>query len=119
MESYPFLSADFERCKQLVAPFVHRTPVLHSSQIDNLAGAEIFFKCENFQKTGAFKVRGAANKISQLPPLKLICAHSSGKHAQAVAYVGKKLGIDVRIIMPNDTPLVKKEAVKGYGAIVH
>lgn len=101
-----------------IQPYIQRTPLLTNSHINGLASSDIHFKCENFQRTGSFKVRGAANKITQLANPTLICAHSSGNHAQAVAYVGAKLGIKTKIVMPYDTPDVKKSAVKGYGAEV-
>lgn len=118
MESYPFLSADFERCKQLVAPFVHRTPVLHSSQIDNLAGAEIFFKCENFQRAGSYKIRGAMHALLRLQeggPISAVVTHSSGNFAQALSLAAKNAGIPAHIVMPNNAPEVKKKGVHAYG----
>jgi threonine dehydratase len=99
-----------------VKPYIHRTPILTNSFINQLSGAEVFFKCENLQKTGSFKVRGAANKITQLVNPKCLCTLSSGNHAQAVAYVAKQLGLKATIVMPQITPDVKKNAVRGYGA---
>ncbi len=81
-----------------------------------MVNAHVSFKCENLQKTGSFKVRGAANKILQIKNPKIICTHSSGNHAQAVTYVAKKLNLKSYIIMPFDTPQVKKNAVADYGA---
>ena len=112
--TYDDMLAAHERIK----PHIRRTPIRTSDYLNEVTGAQLFFKCENFQKTGAFKVRGAANKITQLGEAKIICAHSSGNHAQAVTYVGRKLGLTVKIVMPSDTPQVKKNAVKGYGAEV-
>lgn len=98
-----------------------RTPVLTSSTIDALAGAAVHFKCENFQRMGAFKFRGAYNALSQLGPeqrKKGVVAFSSGNHAQAVALSGKLLGIPAVIVMPTDAPKVKLQATHGYGAEV-
>src|SRR5436190_7679636 len=98
-----------------------RTPVLTSSTIDTLTGARVFFKCENFQRMGAFKFRGAYNALSQLPAdaaRRGVVAFSSGNHAQAVALAGKLLGIKTIIVMPADAPRVKLEATRGYGAEV-
>ena len=79
----------------------------------------LFLKSENFQKIGAFKTRGAANKLLKLNPnIKTVCCHSSGNHAQAVAYMAKRLGLTAYIIMPENSPLVKKKAAEGYGATV-
>lgn len=97
----------------------HRTPILTSETLDQLAGRKLFFKCENFQKIGAFKFRGGWNAISMLSDKyakKGVCTHSSGNHAQAVAYAALKRGIPAYIVMPNNSPGVKLEAVKGYGA---
>ncbi|MEM7038350.1 MAG: pyridoxal-phosphate dependent enzyme [Bacteroidota bacterium] len=102
-----------------IAPYVHRTPVLTSSAIDALLGAKFFFKCENFQKIGAFKIRGATNAILQIPKADLakgVCTHSSGNHAQAVALAGRQQGAPAYIVMPENAPEVKKAAVAGYGA---
>ena len=97
----------------------HRTPILTSETLDQLAGRKLFFKCENFQKIGAFKFRGGWNAISMLSDKdakKGVCTHSSGNHAQAVAYAALKRGIPAYIVMPNNSPNVKLEAVKGYRA---
>ena len=99
----------------------HRTPVLTSKTLDQLAGRKLFFKCENFQKVGAFKFRGGWNAVSMLSDNeaeKGVCTHSSGNHAQAVAYSAQKRGIPAYIVMPNNSPDVKLNAVKGYGANV-
>ena len=101
--------------------FGHRTPILTSKTLDRLAGRKLFFKCENFQKVGAFKFRGGWNAISMLSDKdaeKGVCTHSSGNHAQAVAYSAQKKGIPAYIVMPNNSPNVKLDAVKGYGANV-
>lgn len=99
----------------------HRTPVLTSSQADEQANARLFFKCENFQRIGAFKFRGAYNAISKLnqdQQRKGVVAFSSGNHAQAVALAGRMLGVQVRIVMPHDAPAMKVAATRGYGAEV-
>jgi threonine dehydratase len=97
----------------------HRTPVLRSRTLDALVGAEVFLKCENFQRVGAFKFRGAYNAASRLAPEQLskgIAAYSSGNHAQAVALAARELGTTAVILMPEDTPRSKMEATAGYGA---
>src|SRR5579864_6663975 len=99
----------------------HRTPVLTSDLVNERTGAEVFFKCENFQRIGAFKFRGAYNAMTQLPAEERqrgVIAYSSGNHAQAVALAGKMLGIRAVIVMPADAPAVKIEATRGYGAEV-
>ncbi|GAB3974749.1 pyridoxal-phosphate dependent enzyme [Actinoallomurus acanthiterrae] len=97
----------------------HRTPVLRSRTIDALVGAEVFLKCENFQRIGAFKFRGAYNAASRLAPEQVskgIAAYSSGNHAQAVALAARELGTTAVILMPEDTPRSKMDATAGYGA---
>jgi threo-3-hydroxy-L-aspartate ammonia-lyase len=99
----------------------HRTPALTSRTVNERTGAEVFFKCENFQRIGAFKFRGAYNAMTQLPAEERkrgVIAYSSGNHAQAVALAGKMLGIRAVIVMPADAPAVKIEATRGYGAEV-
>lgn len=101
-----------------IQPYIHRTPVLSSELINEIAGANIYFKCENFQKMGAFKMRGAANAILNLTQEqrnKGVVTHSSGNFAQAVSLAAKKLGVKAYIVMPENAPQVKKDAVKGYG----
>ncbi|MEV7867735.1 threo-3-hydroxy-L-aspartate ammonia-lyase [Streptomyces sp. NPDC088124] len=97
----------------------HRTPVLTSRTLDALVGAEVFIKCENFQRVGAFKFRGAYNAAAQLSPGQLargIAAYSSGNHAQAAALAARELGTGAVILMPEDAPRSKREATAGYGA---
>ncbi|WP_210587086.1 threo-3-hydroxy-L-aspartate ammonia-lyase [Streptomyces sp. GESEQ-35] len=97
----------------------HRTPVLRSRTLDALVGAEVFLKCENFQRVGAFKFRGAYNAASRLAPEQLargIAAYSSGNHAQAVALAARELGTTAVILMPEDAPRSKMDATAGYGA---
>jgi threonine dehydratase len=97
----------------------HRTPVLRSRTLDERVGAEVFLKCENFQRVGAFKFRGAYNAASRLAPEQLargVAAYSSGNHAQAVALAARELGTTAVIVMPEDTPASKRAATAGYGA---
>ncbi|PAK28117.1 pyridoxal-5'-phosphate-dependent protein [Streptomyces sp. alain-838] len=97
----------------------HRTPVLTSRTLDALVGAEVYVKCENFQRVGAFKFRGAYNAASRLPAGQLargIAAYSSGNHAQAVALAARELGTTAVVLMPEDAPRAKREATAGYGA---
>ena len=99
----------------------HQTPVVTSRFLNERADADVFMKCENFQRVGAFKFRGAYNAISQLTPPeknKGVITHSSGNHAQAVALVGSILNVATTVVMPNDAPIIKKQATKGYGAEV-
>jgi len=99
----------------------HRTPVMTSHRIDALVGAKLFFKCENLQRCGAFKFRGAYNTLSQLDEAQRrrgVIAYSSGNHAQAVACAARLLGIPATIVMPADAPAIKLAATKGYGARV-
>lgn len=110
---------DILRAEERIRPYVHRTPVLTSAYFNYLTGGEIFFKCENFQKVGAFKIRGAVNTVLSIPQKKLeqgVVTHSSGNHAQAVALASKIAGTRAIIVMPENAPRVKIDAVKGYGA---
>ncbi len=112
---------DIEACAERIAPYIHNTPVLSSEVINTLCGAELFFKCENFQKMGAFKMRGATNAVLQLSASqkqKGVITHSSGNFAQALALAALKLGIKAHIVMPSNSPEVKKKAVKGYGGLI-
>ena len=113
---------DVQQAFERVVSHVHQTPVLTSRLLDELSGASIFFKCENFQKMGAFKMRGAINAILQLPQAdraKGVVTHSSGNFAQAVSLAAKNLGIPAHIVMPNNAPQVKKDAVISYGGIIY
>ncbi|NER83127.1 MAG: pyridoxal-phosphate dependent enzyme, partial [Leptolyngbya sp. SIO1D8] len=99
----------------------HVTPIVTSSTLNKKLGAEVFFKCENLQKIGAFKFRGAYNAIAQLSPVEQqqgVIAYSSGNHAQAVARVGQELGLKTVIVMPTNAPQAKRTATQGYGAEV-
>lgn len=110
-----------EQAHERIKPFIHKTPVLTCNSINQLAGAELFFKCENFQKIGAFKIRGGLNAALSLSKEKAangIATHSSGNHAQAIAYAARQLGTKAYIVMPDNSPSVKVNAVKGYGAEV-
>ena len=112
---------DVARAHERIKPQAKRTPVLTSATVDALTGASVFFKCENFQRMGAFKFRGAYNALSQLKKEERergVIAFSSGNHAQAVALAGKLLGIKTVIVMPADAPKVKLDATRGYGAEV-
>lgn len=110
-----------ESAHRLLQDVSNQTPVLQSQSLNQQLGAEVFFKCENFQKVGAFKFRGAYNAISRLSDAQKnagVIAYSSGNHAQAVALVGKMLGVSITIVMPNNAPKLKLAATKGYGAKV-
>ncbi len=105
-----------------IAPYAHRTPVLTSSTLDGLAGRRLYFKCENFQKVGAFKFRGACNAVMKLPDdhaARGVVTHSSGNHAQAIALACRLRGIVAHIVMPNTSTAVKREAVAGYGGHIY
>lgn len=105
-------------CHQRIKPYIHNTPVLTSRLLNELAGAELFFKCENFQRMGAFKMRGATNAILQLSETqrqKGVVTHSSGNFAQALALAAQSLSVKAFIVMPSTAPQVKKNAVLGYG----
>src|SRR5262249_16826497 len=99
-----------------VRPIVHRTPVLTSRSFDAAAGVQAFFKCENMQTGGAFKIRGASNLIFSLDKPKAVAAYSSGNHAQATALAARHVGASCTIVMPLDAPQSKLEATRGYGA---
>jgi threonine dehydratase len=104
-----------------IRPFIHHTPVLTSTLINEMVGAEFYFKCENFQKMGAFKMRGATNAILQLSEEKRsrgVVTHSSGNHGQALALAARSLGVKAFIVMPSNAPQVKKNAVSSYGGII-
>lgn len=101
-----------------ISPFIHRTPVLVSEGLNEMTGAKLFFKCENFQKVGAFKARGAMNaslKLSREQQQQGLATHSSGNHAQALARAARMLGVPAYIVMPRTAPEIKKRGVRGYG----
>ncbi|MDP2887730.1 MAG: pyridoxal-phosphate dependent enzyme [Bacteroidota bacterium] len=111
--------SDIQTAHDRIHPFIHRTPVLTSQSINQIVGAELFFKCENFQKVGAFKFRGACNSVLALSDeeaKKGVCTHSSGNHAAALALAARMRGIPAYIVMPENAPEIKKKAVAGYGA---
>ena len=115
--TYDDVIAAHERIK----PYIHRTPVLTSSYFNELAGAELFFKCENFQKAGAFKVRGACNAVFGLSDemaKKGVATHSSGNHALSLSYAAGRRGIPCTVVMPETAPEAKKAAVRGYGGTI-
>jgi threonine dehydratase len=113
--------ADIIAAHERIASVAHRTPVLTSRLADERTGAQLFFKCENFQRMGAFKFRGAYNALAQFTPVQKVAgvvAYSSGNHAQAIALSGRLLGIKAVILMPRDAPAAKVEATRAYGAEV-
>jgi threonine dehydratase len=104
-----------------IRPFIHETPILTSSYLDGLTGAELLFKCENFQKAGAFKARGACNAVFSLSEdqaARGVATHSSGNHGLSLAYAAGRRGIPCTVVMPRTAPEAKKAAVRGYGARV-
>ena len=104
-----------------IRPYIHRTAVLTNRTINDRAGADLYFKCENFQKIGAFKARGGLNAVLQVAANRegtAITTHSSGNHAQAIAFAARQVGLPAYIVMPRTAPQVKKDAVRGYGAEV-
>jgi len=110
---------DIQAAAEAIAPHVHRTPVLTSRQLDAISDASLFFKCENFQKVGAFKFRGATNAVMNLTGeqgANGVVTHSSGNHAAALAHAAVSRGVKAYIVMPSSAPEVKKRAVEGYGA---
>ena len=113
--------ASIEAAAIRIAPYIHNTPIMTCKSINALYGLDLYFKCENFQKIGAFKIRGGMNASLQLTKEQLekgVATHSSGNHAQALAFAAKMLGIKAYIVMPESSPQVKVNAVRGYGAEV-
>jgi len=109
---------DICQAAQRIKPYAHRTPVLTCKSLNEQVGAQVYLKCENFQKVGAFKFRGACNAVFSLTDeeaVRGVCTHSSGNHAQALALAAKLRGIPAYIVMPDNAPKVKKDAVAGYG----
>jgi threonine dehydratase len=120
-EALPVSYADVATAAERLAGVAHRTPVLTSRTVDERTGAQVLFKCENFQRMGAFKFRGAYNALAQLSDdakRRGVLAYSSGNHAQAIALAGRLLGIRATIVMPDDAPAVKLAATRGYGGEV-
>ncbi len=109
---------DVQAAHEGIKPYIHRTPVLTSSYFNGQSGAELFFKCENFQKAGAFKVRGASNAVfglDEAQAAKGVATHSSGNHALSLSYAASRRGIGATVVMPGTAPEAKKAAVRGYG----
>jgi threonine dehydratase len=109
---------NIQEAAERIRPYTHRTPVLTCESLDHVVGAKVFFKCENFQKVGAFKFRGACNAVFSLSDVEAargVVAHSSGNHAQALALAARLREIPAYIVMPSNAPAVKKAGVMGYG----
>ncbi len=109
---------DVHQARERIAPYIHVTPVLTSRSLDELSGASLFFKCENLQKAGAFKVRGASNAVFGLDEVTAksgVATHSSGNHALSLSYAAGRRGIPCNVVMPRTAPDAKKDAVRGYG----
>ncbi len=114
----PVTFDDIQQAAKRIKPFIHHTPVLTNESLNLKTGAHVFLKCENLQKIGAFKFRGASNAVFSLSDEEAkygVCTHSSGNHAQAVALAARMRGIPAYIVIPNNAPVVKKNAVEGYG----
>lgn len=114
----PITLHDIHAAAKRIQPYIHRTPVLTNESLNQTVEAHVFLKCENLQKVGAFKFRGACNAVFSLSPEEAahgVCTHSSGNHAQALALAARMRGIPAYIAMPNTAPAVKKAAVAGYG----
>ncbi len=113
--------ADMLIAHEGIKPHIHRTPVLTSDFLDGLSGAHLLFKCENFQKAGAFKVRGASNAVfglSDAEAARGVATHSSGNHALSLSYAAGRRGVPCHVVMPRTAPQAKKDAVRGYGGII-
>ncbi|WP_424831217.1 beta-hydroxyaspartate dehydratase BhcB [Ruegeria sp.] len=112
---------DMRTAHERIKPHIRRTPVMTSEYLNDLTGAQLFFKCENFQEAGAFKVRGACNAVFGLPEDvmdKGVCTHSSGNHALSLSYAAARRGIPCNVVMPRTAPQAKKDAVRRYGGII-
>ena len=112
---------DVENAQERIKPYIHKTPVLSSIYLNKISGAELYFKCENFQKAGAFKARGASNAVFGLSnevALKGVVTHSSGNHGLSLAYAAGRKGIPVTVVMPHTAPEPKKDAVRDYGGTI-
>ncbi|CAM3410454.1 beta-hydroxyaspartate dehydratase BhcB [Paracoccus nototheniae] len=112
---------DMRSARDRIRPHVHVTPVLTSRMLDEMTGAQLFFKCENLQKAGAFKARGASNAVfglSDAQAARGVATHSSGNHGTCLAYAAGRRGIPCTVVMPHTAPQAKKDAVRGYGGIV-
>ena len=118
---FPVTYADIEVAHQRLAGVAHKTPVLTSRTVNARTNSQVFFKCENFQRTGSFKFRGAYNALAQLSEVQKqrgVLTYSSGNHGQVIALAGKLLGIPTTVVMPQDAPKVKIAATREYGAEV-
>jgi threonine dehydratase len=112
---------DIREAAKRIKPYAHRTPVLTNESLNGQVGSQVFLKCENLQKVGAFKFRGACNAVYSLSDEEAargVCTHSSGNHAAALALAARMRGIPAYIVMPNNAPSVKKNAVAGYGGLI-
>ncbi len=112
---------DIRAASERLAPWIHRTPVMTSRTLDGRCGGSVYLKAENFQKVGAFKIRGAMNALLQLGDAERaagVVTHSSGNHGQALAQAGRWLGVPVTVVMPRTAPAIKRAATEGYGATV-
>lgn len=121
MTDYSVTLESIRAARETIASHAHQTPIFTSSTLNRLAGRKLFFKCENLQRVGAFKIRGAVNAVMRLPDevaRKGVVTHSSGNHAQALALAAKLRGIPAHVVMPTSAPAVKRDAVIGYGARV-
>ncbi|MEQ9443813.1 MAG: pyridoxal-phosphate dependent enzyme [Cyclobacteriaceae bacterium] len=119
---YTITLSGIRQAAERIHPLIHHTPVLTSQTLNRRSGAQLFFKCENFQRGGAFKMRGAANAVLSLPEAQRqhgVATHSSGNHGQALAKAAQSVGIPAYIVMPRTAPEVKKNAVAEYGAEIH
>lgn len=117
----PFSGASVLEARDRIAPFIHHTPVLTCSTLNDKAGASVFFKCENFQKTGSFKFRGACNAVASLTESERVggvLTHSSGNYGQALALAARLHGTPAYVVMPENAPEIKKQASAGYGATI-
>ncbi|HEY9667228.1 MAG TPA: threo-3-hydroxy-L-aspartate ammonia-lyase [Coleofasciculaceae cyanobacterium] len=118
-KSFPVSYADIEAAAKRIAGVAHRTPILTCRSVSEIADSQVLFKCENFQRAGSFKFRGAYNALAQLSEAQKqrgVLTYSSGNHGQALALAGKLLGIPITVVMPEDAPGVKLAATRGYGA---
>jgi len=118
MPDIPHFS-DIQIAHERIKAFIHRTPVLSSKSINEILNVDLNFKCENFQKVGAFKFRGATNAVRSLSKNEVqkgVATHSSGNHAAALSLAAKQIGVPAYIVMPENAPEIKKKAVEGYGA---
>lgn len=112
---------DVREAHERIKPYIHETPVLTSEYLNSITGAELYFKCENFQKAGAFKVRGASNAVFSLSEdiaRRGVATHSSGNHALSLSYAAGRRGIPCTVVMPKTAPQAKKDAVRGYGGVI-